>query len=220
MGANFSPITDNHFTVMSKDHIPQKYHDSVIPSMLDLINKTDGGFRAIFNAQAGASIISHLHLQATTSRLPVEDIHISTQDVIYSESNTTVYKPDYYLPLFISEGVSAKSLSKISDHIINQWIVLNPKFHTVNILALKQTEKYRVYIFLRDSRKLIGAGKVGAMGTFECSGLIVLSAGSIGTTKPSTQERLVFENSSLGTIQNLLNQITPDENIEVSELKL
>ena len=217
-GANFAPITDNHFTIMSEEHKPQNYNSTVIPSMIDFVEKTNGVFKAIFNGKAGASILSHLHLQGTTEKLPVEDINISDHDMIFSDSETKVYKPDYYLSLFILESESVKSINEKTDQIIQNWRSLNPEYYTQNIIALKQKKKFKVFVFLRDSRKLSGSGKHGDMGTFECSGLLVLSKGILDTTNHSTEERELFENSNLDTIKNLLKKIAPEYKIDVRDL--
>jgi len=217
-GANFVPITDNHFTIMSEEHKPQNYDSTLILSMIDFVEKTNGVFKAIFNGKAGASILSHLHLQGTTEKLPVEDMNISDHDMIFSDSETRVYKPQYYLPLFILESESVKSINKKTDQIIQNWRSLNPHFHTQNIIVLKQNEKFRVFVFLRDTRKLKGSSKEGDMGTFECSGLLVLSKGILDTTNHSTEERGLFENSNLDTIKNLLKEIAPEYKIDVRDL--
>jgi len=217
-GANFAPITDNHFTIMSAEHKPQNYDSSLILSMIDFVEKTNGVFKAIYNGKAGASILSHLHLQGTTEKLPVEDMNISDHDMIFSDSETKVYKPDYYLPLFILESESIDSISNKSHLIIQNWRTLNPDFHTQNIIAIKQNKKFKVFVFLRDRRKLIGRGKNGDMGTFECSGLLVLSKGILDSSNHSTEERGLFENSNLDTIKNLLKEIAPEYKIDVKDL--
>jgi hypothetical protein len=217
-GANFAPITNNHFTIMSEEHKPQNYDSDVTCSMIDFAEKTNGVFKAIFNDRAGASILSHLHLQGTTEKLPIEDINISTHDLVFSDSETKVYKPNYYLPLFILESESARSINKKTDRIIENWRSLNPDFYTQNIIVLKHNKKFKVFVFLRDSRKLSGSGKQGDMGTFECSGLLVFSKGKVDANNHSTEERGVFENSSLDTIKNILNEIAPEEKKPVSDL--
>ena len=217
-GSNFVPITNNHFTIMSEEHKPQNYGSNVICSMIDFVKKTNGIFKAIFNGKAGASILSHLHLQGTTEKLPVEDINISAHNLVYSDSETKVYKPNYYLPLFILESESIESINKNSDQLIQNWISLNPKFHTQNIIALKFNNAFRVFIFLRDIRKLLGSGKIGDMGTFECSGLLVLSRGIVDSKNNSTEERFLYENSNLDTIKYLLTDIAPEQNMSFKEI--
>ena len=186
--------------------------------MIDFVKKTNGIFKAIFNGKAGASILSHLHLQGTTEKLPVEDINISAHNLVYSDSETKVYKPNYYLPLFILESESIESINKNSDQLIQNWISLNPKFHTQNIIALKFNNAFRVFIFLRDIRKLLGSGKIGDMGTFECSGLLVLSRGIVDSKNNSTEERFLYENSNLDTIKYLLTDIAPEQNMSFKEI--
>lgn len=209
-GANFAPITRNHFTIMSSEHIEQRYRNSIMSSMIDFVLQTDGEYRAIFNGRAGASILSHLHLQATTEKLPVEDIRINDGDYIISEANFSISKPNYYLPLYIVEGNNFTKVEKNADNIINRWLNIDQDFNTQNILVRKVNESIRVFIFLRDRRRLIGDGKEGDMGTFECSGELVLSS-DIKVKGESGIERVLYDNITLEKITALLSQISPDD---------
>ncbi len=217
-GANFSPITDNHFTIMSEEHKPQDYDLNFIRSMLRFVDKTNGIFKAIFNGKAGASILCHLHFQGTTQRLPIQDISMSENDLVLSDSAILVYKPNFYVPLFVLDGESIESITDISDKLIMNWRSLDPEFHTQNILVEKENKKYRVFIYLRDTRRLSGAGKIGDMGTFECSGLLVLSRGTTDNINGGTEERALFEESDLNTIKNLLTEIAPDRRPDIGDL--
>lgn len=210
IGANFAPITENHFTIMSEDHIPQNYNTSVLNSMFDFTDITKGIFKSIFNGRAGASILSHLHFQSTTRNLPIQEIHFRKNNLISESLGVMIYKPHYYLPLFLLEGEDKDHLVNCSNKIINLWSSLNPTTNTQNIITTKYGSMYRAYIFLRQTTKLIGTGKVGDMGTFESSGLLVLSKGDIVHGK-ATEEREFFENCSLDAIKNLLIQITPEQ---------
>jgi len=79
---------------------------------------------------------------------------------------------------------------------------INPEHHTENLLVVKHPERYRLFIFLRDKRKLAGTGKTGAMASFEVSGNIVLS--------DRAAERTTFDNISQTSIQEMLAGIKPD----------
>ena len=215
-GANFSPITNKHFTIMSEEHKPQQYDSQVILAMIDFVTQSNGKFRTIFNGKAGASILEHLHIQATTELFPIEDINISNNNLVSTISNTNIYKPDYYLPLLILESENTETISIISDKLINQWETQNSEYHTVNIVAHKNNEKYRIYIYLRDTRKLKGTGKIGDMGTFECSGLLVLSAGDKDSKKGITGERCLYEQADLGKIKKLLQEIAPTDHFDLT----
>ena len=56
------------------------------------------------------------------------------------------------------------------------------------------------------------------MGTFECSGLLVLSRGITDSKNNSTEERFLYENSNLDTIKNLLSDIAPEQNMNIKEI--
>ncbi|NIU87028.1 MAG: DUF4922 domain-containing protein, partial [Nitrosopumilaceae archaeon] len=217
-GANFSPITNNHFTIMSEEHKSQQFGSQVILAMMDFVKKSNGKFRTIFNGKAGASILEHLHIQATTQKLPIEDIKISKNNLITTTYNTNIYEPEYYLPLIILESDNAQSISLISDKLINQWEAHDSEHHTVNILVHKKNEKYRICIYLRDTRKLIGTGKIGDMGTFECCGLVVLSAGGNDPNKGSVGERSLFEDVNINKIKKLLQEIAPSDIFDLTNL--
>lgn len=212
-GANFAPITDNHFTIMTSEHVIQKYDRWVISSMIDLVCLTVGNYKAVFNGRAGASILSHLHLQATTEKLPVEDIIVRDDDIILNHEGITVSRPNYYLPLFIVSGRDHILVEDHSDKIVRTWISNDPEFNTQNIIVNKSNDCIRVYIFLRDRRRLAGSGKEGDMGTFECAGKLVLSKGI--TNKGETgNEWSLFENADLDMIKRLLCQISPVTDIK------
>ena len=209
-GANFAPITRNHFTIMSSDHIEQRYRKSVIYSMIDFVLQTGGKYSVVFNGRAGASILSHLHLQATTEKLPVEEIKIDDDDYLIYENKLCISKPFYYLPLYIVEGNDYEIVGEKADNIVGRWLNIEPEFNTQNILVTKAEEIIRVLIFLRDRRRLIGDGKEGDMGTFECSGELVLSS-DIMVKGESGKERVLYNNITLDKITALLSQISPDD---------
>lgn len=217
-GANFAPITDNHFTLMTSEHLPQNYDSNVIKAMIDFVQKTDGNFRAIFNGRAGASILSHLHLQGTTEKMPVEGIILEEESVILNSRDIRVYNPFYYIPLFILESESVELIQNKADQVIRTWISLDYNLHTLNILVLRENEVYKIFIFLRDRNKLIGDGKEGDMGTFECAGNLVLSYGIFNSNQDVNNEKLLFENFNFDLLKNLLNQISPDNDFNLSKL--
>lgn len=210
-GANFAPITNNHFTLMTSEHTEQKYDSGVLSSMMDFAEQTGGRYKAVFNGRAGASILSHLHLQATSERFPVESINIKNDKVLIKEKGITVSKPYYYLPLYIVSGSDHYTVEKYSDKIILSWININPEFNTQNIIVNKEGGTLTVYIFLRDSHRLIGNGKEGDMGTFECAGDLVLSSGISDEKAQDGYERNLFENANLNMIIRLFTQISPDD---------
>lgn len=206
-GANFASITNNHFTIISSDHKQQSYERNLLTALIDFVEKTDGHFRSIFNGQAGASILSHLHFQATTEKFPIEDIRINSEDIINKNENIRVIKPKYYIPVYLVESVNKDEVCKVTDKVVSKWHSINKRDHTINILAVKNEDKFRVFIFLRDKTKLVGEGKEGAIGTFECAGILVLSYGIFSNRGDENNERVLFENSSLDAVKNILGEI-------------
>ena len=211
LGANFASLTNNHFTIMSAKHKSQRYHGDIPRILNDFVDLTEGHFRTLFNGLAGASIEGHEHLQATTEELPVERIRIEDKDVIYQRDDISVLRPKYYVPLWLVEGQNKTKGAIAADRIIRAWHSLNAQNHTVNIISSKFEDVFRIFVILRDKRKLSARGKKGAMGVFETGGNIVLSYGPTDGEKEQINEEHTFEKASLETIKELLKEISPEE---------
>ncbi len=201
LGANFAYLADNHFTLFNKEHRPQLYRKEILFFLFDFLEKTNGCFRGIFNGLAGASIEHHEHMQVTTEKFPVENINVSPETVILNNDKIKISQPFYYTSLLLFESGTSGEIIKYADDFLTKWHGLNPEYHTENLVAVKHQELYRLFIFPRDKRKLAGAGKTGAMASFEVSGNIVLSDRAV--------ERTTFDNISLTSIQNMLAGIRP-----------
>jgi hypothetical protein len=208
-GANFAYIENNHFTVMSTKHRKQLYEKHILVSLVDFIEQTDGFFRAIFNGLAGATILGHEHLQVTTEPFPIEDIQIRKGDVKFRKGSLRVARPFYYTPLWVVEGGNKNSVIEEADHVIVRWHKLNPKYHTENVIAVKSGRLFRLFIFLRDTRRLAGEGKFGDMASFECAGSIVLSYQPSPEQTDRPNERNTFKNADLASVRTLLRSIAP-----------
>ena len=208
-GANFAYIENNHFTIINMRHRRQRYEKRILASLIDFVSKTDGFFRAIFNGLAGATIVWHEHLQATTEPFPVEDIRISRKDTVFHKRDLRVSRPFYYTPLWVIEGRNKQTVIKAADRIITGWQNLNPKTNTENVIAVKSKGLFRIFIFLRDTRRLAGKGKFGGMASFECGGSIVLSYKPKPGQKGGPDERKTFYNADIDTVKRLLTEIAP-----------
>jgi len=206
LGANFAYLANNHFTLFNKEHRPQLYRKKVLLFLFDFLDKTNGCFRGIFNGLAGASIEQHEHMQVTTEKFPVENIKVSPKSVILNNDKIRISQPFYYTSLLLFESGISGEVIKYADVFLTKWHKLNPEYHTENLVAVKHHEHYRLFIFLRDKRKLAGAGKTGAMASFEVAGNIVLS--------DMTVERTTFDDISLTSIQNMLAGIKPAARIK------
>jgi hypothetical protein len=210
-GANFSYITNNHFTVMNGRHRPQQYRKEIPQILNDFVEKTAGHFRAIFNGRAGASILWHEHIQVTTESLPIEQIRIDDAHIIHESGDTRVSRPDYYIPVWVIEGSDKERVGVIADRIIEFWHGLNQTDHTENIIAAKSAEQYRTFVILRDANKLSAdnAGKKGALAAFETGGNIILSYQAEPGAN-DVNERHTFDRATLETVRQLLSEISPD----------
>jgi len=211
LGANFAYITNNHFTLMSEEHRPQRYRKEILRIADDFIYKTEGIFRVIFNGLAGASIKQHEHLQTTTEEFPLERIRIRTEeDIIYESDEVRVSCPRYYLPVWIVEGRDKIRNEWTADKIISRWQGLS-EHHTENIIVTKTGGSYRTFILLRDKRRLAGRGKKSGMAAFEAGGKIVLSYEPEVNGEGEINERKTFEEANLETVKQLLKDISPEE---------
>jgi hypothetical protein len=211
VGANFSYITNNHFTVMNGRHRPQQYRKEIPQILNDFVEKTAGHFRAIFNGRAGASILWHEHIQVTTESFPIEQIRIDDAHIIHESGDTRVSRPDYYIPVWVVEGSDKERVGVITDRIIEFWHGLNQTDHTENIIAAKSAEQYRTFVILRDANKLSAdkAGKKGALAAFETGGNVILSY-QADPGANDVNERHTFDRATLETIRQLLGEISPD----------
>lgn len=212
-GANFAYITNNHFTLASSEHRPQRFSRDVLAALTDFVEQTDGRFRAIFNGLAGASILWHEHMQATTETFPIEEISIKDADVIHRRGDLRVSRPSYYVPLWVVEGTAKEEVQDAASRIVEAWHSLDRKHHTENIVSTKGHERFKVFVFLRDTRRLAGTGKAGAMASFECAGSIVLSYVPDPGDPGQTNERDTFESATLQTVRGLLRAIEPAQEL-------
>jgi hypothetical protein len=208
-GANFAYIENNHFTIISARHRRQRYEKHILASLIDFVLKTDGFFRVIFNGLAGATILWHEHLQATTEPFPVESIRIRDKDIVVQKTGFRVSRPFYYLPLWVVEGNNSNAIIEATDHIIVRWQKLNPEKHTENVITAKSGKLFRIFIFLRDTRRQAGKGKFGGMASFECGGSIVLSYKPKPGQKGKLDEQRTFNHADIDTVRRLLAEIKP-----------
>ncbi|MCD5398088.1 DUF4922 domain-containing protein [candidate division NPL-UPA2 bacterium] len=211
LGANFAYLSNNHFTLMSAEHRPQRYRKEILRIANKFIDKTEGVFRVVFNGLAGASIKGHEHLQVTTEEFPLEGIRIKKEeDTIYESDDVKVSRPKYYLPVWIVEGKDKISNEYTANKIIESWQNLS-EYHTENIIVVKAGDFYRTFILLRDKRRLVGAGKKDGMAVYEAGGKIILSYEPKEEGKEEIDERETFERASLETVKQFLREISPQE---------
>jgi hypothetical protein len=208
-GANFAYIENNHFTVIISRHHDQQYERHILAAMIDLVEQTDGFFRAVFNGLAGATILRHEHLQAVTEPFPVEGIRVHNHDIVFQKKTLRVSRPFYYTPLWLVEGKDRNAVIDTTDRIIVQWHKLDRTNHTENVIAVKSDGFFRMFIFLRDTKRLAGERKLGDLASFECGGSIVFSYPAKSKQTRQTNERSTFDNADVNTVRMLLADIAP-----------
>ena len=203
IGSNFAYITNNHFTVMNSKHLPQTFRVEIFDFMFSFLDKTDSYFKIIYNGLAGASIKWHEHLQATSEDFPIQ--RINQGEPVLKKSSFSLYAPYYYIPLFILTGTDREKIKEMATYIIEEWENL-AKTHTENLMMVKEGKEFKLYLFLRDSEKLVGEGKSGAMASFEVSGRIVLSV-----ENGDFDEREIFKKAGILWIKKIFSDIKPSE---------
>jgi len=186
IGANFSWIERNHFTVMAADHIDQDFAPHVLDAMVDLYQRTDGEYRVMYNGpQAGASIPWHLHYQITTERFPVEDL---------PEGNETRYPAALRRIQVDGDGTLAALAA------VNDWIAPDLEHRRVNVLVAGNVAHPTVHVFARD-RRLSHATIKGLMGGFEICGDLVYS-------EPDTHT--IYQTATAETARQAIAEVRPD----------
>jgi len=218
-GANFAYITNNHFTLMSLKHRKQQYHKKIPLILNSFVSCTEGIFRAVFNSLAGASIENHEHMQIFTEPLPIEKIKINKKDIIYEKDGLRVSEPYYYLPVYIVEGLSKEGTAAAADTIIQTWHELDSIYHTENIITTMQDNQFRIFVLLRDKRRLIGKGKKGDMASFEAGGHIVLSYTTEASGNNEPDERKTFESADIESVKGLISAIAPEKRLNNIDFK-
>ena len=208
-GANFAPITNNHFTIFPFQHRPQKYNKKTLFIMEDFLDQTKGNFRIIFNGRAGASIEKHEHFQGTSIPLPIEKIDLNNQNIIFHHKSLQIFHPFYYLPLWVFQAQKKDLLNQHLDIFLKKWRQINPEFHTQNLLALKKGQSYFFYLFLRHRKKLIVKEKAGAPATFEASGLFVFSVKPIFDKDMIKKDPIFRGLTDFDIIIKILDNISP-----------
>lgn len=211
LGANIAPIAGSHFTVMSEAHRPQRYHAGILRAGLELVARTAGRFRVLFNGRAGASIEQHEHLQATDASFPVERLNHRPGERLRDEDDLIVAHPDYDLPLWLVESDRPERAVAAADAVIRAWHRIDPERHTENLLLVKARDRLRVFIFLRDRARLAGPGRRGALASFEVAGKLVLSHAA---------ERELFDGADLARVRALLAAVAPERPLSPRALTL
>lgn len=184
-GANFAWIESAHFTVMSAEHVDQACSSHLLEAMCDLHRQTQGRFRVLFNGDgAGASIPWHLHLQITTTEMPIERM---------TDGGERAYPSAVHKYLLEGDGLARAQAAA------EAWLTRDSDHHSLNLLVATTGPQTAMFLFPRDKRRATARGK-GLMGGFEMAGDFVLSGPA---------ERALFDESSVALARRLLEDVRP-----------
>ncbi len=188
-GANFAWLARNHFTVLTVDHVDQRFDRSVLAAMLEIHDETDGQFRVVFNGPyAGATIPWHLHLHATTDPFPIEQLAPGSEG-------------SYPVPLRVFPATAAED---VLAHV-SRWEERDPSHHRVNVLVAPWQGSAAVFVILRDTRARNAAVK-GLKGGWEVAGDFAYS-----------EKRNWFEAADIEVVRGALAEIRPPALQETEE---
>jgi len=178
-GANFAWIARDHFTVMTRTHMDQKYSPDVLSAAVHLVRLTGGRFRVLFNGGgAGATVLWHMHLQATSERMPVEGL----------DPRLTAHYPAPLLRFAITDQA-------IANRAAEAWLAQDPENHSLNLLVCSSG----IFLVTRDRRKTKAKEK-GLVGGFEV-------AGDFAFSMPF--EKAIFDRATAGMARRILSEINP-----------
>ena len=207
-GAQFAYLGPNHFTIMNSTHVQQVWRKPVIEFMLEFTMNAPE-FRITWNGYgAGASILYHEHMQATTCEFPIERIKLSSANQVFgSNSQSSVFAPDYPTPVWVVQGQDRHDVAEAVHRLVSSWHSRNPDQHSENVLAYcGDRQMLTACVFPRTSTKrthpLI---RKGGVAIFEVAGRIVFS---------NPEERANFDlglDLLRSRAEDLLGAVAPDD---------
>lgn len=105
------------------------------------------------------------------------------------------------------------------DRIIQTWHEIDNIYHTENIITTMQDNRFRIFVLLRDKRRLTGKGKRGDMASFEAGGYIVLSCHPKASGNKEPDERKLFESADIESVKELISTIVPEKRLNNIDFK-
>jgi ATP adenylyltransferase/5',5'''-P-1,P-4-tetraphosphate phosphorylase II len=206
------PIFKLHLTIVSVDHIEQRFLINA-PQMLRLAEALQG-FTIIYNGpECGASAPDHFHFQAgESSLLPISDEFESLKHsagILYASNQTKVYAFNDYLRKMISiETESAIVGLAVVDSYYRQFQAMQPEKvePLMNALCAFENNKWKIHLFPRKAHRpaqYFAAGKDQILispGSVDFGGLFI------------TPRREDFDKINREDAEDILNQVCLDQN--------
>jgi hypothetical protein len=203
------PIFDRHFTVAHRQHRPQSFNAS-FPDFLKLATDLAPDFDIFYNGPAcGASAPDHLHFQAIRAgQLPVLK-NVETQFQYIKETNDV----KIYAGINLDRSIlllEAKSAEQLENQLRKVMQLLQKALTTneepmINAICSYATDKWRVFIFLREKHRPDAFFAEGEKRVFVSLGAIDM-AGVIIT--PLIKN---FNNLDAGLIRSIYQEVSRTE---------
>jgi ATP adenylyltransferase (5'',5''''''-P-1,P-4-tetraphosphate phosphorylase II) len=149
------PIFDEHFTVVSKNHIPQQIRP-VFTDMFHLASDVSDYYAVFYNgAKCGASVPDHLHFQVVPQNcLPVisdyKRLKFTHADILQDTENSRIYELKNYLRRLFCIEIPTQSKMDFQQIFANSLEEINFTNETMmNIICHCKNDIFYVFVFLR-----------------------------------------------------------------------
>lgn len=165
---NPAPLFDPHFTVISRDHQPQRLA-AALGTMLDLTRDLDGAYTVFYNGPScGASLPDHLHLQtAPIGALPCERELASRicgndgsparrwMDWVRNEPVRVGLTPQSYRPAVILFGDDRDAIGQGVESVLALLDEIHPAEPEpmVNLFVTYTEDRWIVWLFPRQAHR-------------------------------------------------------------------
>ncbi|MRI31536.1 hypothetical protein EOPP23_00835 [Endozoicomonas sp. OPT23] len=210
------PYQPLHFVLIEHAHTPMHLDHHSLLSALEFLDRAPE-FSLCSNsdiAGAGSTVPAHHHFQILHDFKPAVTRSNVKEGFQQSNGILTVSQMDYPLATIRLESSDREEIARAVAHVIKNWKQRNEPRYTVNFVARKENDDYRVWVMFRDLslkppesfRKV----KPENMGFIEAAGHLLLSTPADATI----EETLANNHYMVELIEEALSSISPDAFID------
>jgi len=217
------PILDKHLSIVHREHIPQEIEGNV-EAMLTLARDLGSNFFVLYNGpECGASAPDHLHFQAASRNLPIED-ELRRMD---SESDRAEVNEVEVFALsgfnrsaIIFRGVDSERLARSIYQAVSELSLMTGKAEPmINIICVYEEGEWTVYLFPRARHRPAcffaeGEGRLTVSpGAIDMAGLVVVPHRDDFAKMDATRVGQIFSEVSTDyeTVQKVVEKIGAGE---------